>query len=51
MTDHGSGFGRKKEWAITALLSHGNVEESATAAGISAGRFPGKQLLRSHGSN
>jgi hypothetical protein len=36
MTGHGSKFGRKKEQAIAALLSHRNVEESAKAAGISA---------------
>jgi hypothetical protein len=36
MTGHGSKFGRKKEQAIAALLSHRNLEESAKAAGISA---------------
>src|ERR1035437_9371900 len=29
MTGHGSKFGRKKEQAIAALLSHRNLEESA----------------------
>jgi hypothetical protein len=36
MIGHGSKFGRKKEQAIAALLSHRNVEEAAKAAGISA---------------
>jgi hypothetical protein len=36
MTGHGTKFGRKKEQAIAALLSHRNVEEAAKAAGISA---------------
>jgi hypothetical protein len=31
---HGSKFGRKKEEAITALLTQRNVEEAARAAGI-----------------
>jgi hypothetical protein len=35
MIGHGSKFGRKKEQAIAALLSHRNVEESAKATGIS----------------
>jgi hypothetical protein len=33
-TGHGSKFGRKKEEAITALLTQRNVEEAARAAGI-----------------
>jgi len=36
MNGHGSKFGRKKEQALAALLSHRNVEESAKAAGISS---------------
>ena len=35
MTGHGAKFGRKKEQAIAALLSHRTVEEAAKAAGIS----------------
>ena len=35
MTGHGTKFGRKKEQAIGALLSHRNLEESAKASGIS----------------
>jgi DNA-binding MurR/RpiR family transcriptional regulator len=35
MNGHGSKFGRKKEQAIAALLTHRNVEESAKAAGVS----------------
>jgi hypothetical protein len=35
MNGHGSKFGRKKEQALAALLSHRSVEESAKAAGIS----------------
>jgi hypothetical protein len=36
MNGHGSKFGRKKEQALAALLSHRNMEESAKAAGISS---------------
>src|ERR1035437_7697854 len=35
MVGHGSKFGRKKEAAITALLSQRNHEEAARAAGVS----------------
>jgi hypothetical protein len=41
MTGHGSKFGRKKEDAIAALLTHRNLEEAAAAVHISA-----KTLLR-----
>ena len=34
MVGHGSKFGRKKEAAIAALLTHRNIEEAARAAGI-----------------
>jgi uncharacterized protein YbjT (DUF2867 family) len=34
MKGHGSKFGRKKEEAIVALLSHRNTEEAARAVGI-----------------
>lgn len=34
MVGHGSKFGRKKEDAITALLTQRNVEEAARVAGI-----------------
>ena len=34
MVGHGSKFGRKKEEAITALLTQRNVEEAARVAGI-----------------
>src|ERR1022692_1600061 len=34
MVGHGTKFGRKKEQAITALLSHRSMEEAARAAGI-----------------
>jgi hypothetical protein len=34
MTGHGAKFGRKKEEAIAALLTHRNLEEAARAAGI-----------------
>jgi len=33
---HGTKFGRKKEEAIVALLSHRNIEEAAKAIGIAA---------------
>jgi hypothetical protein len=35
MTGHGTKFGRKKEEAIIALLTHRNVEEAAKAVGLS----------------
>ena len=35
MTGHGAKFGRKKEEAIIALLTHRNVEEAAKSIGIS----------------
>jgi transposase-like protein len=34
MKGHGSKFGRKKEEAIAALLTHRNIEEAARAIGI-----------------
>lgn len=34
MVGHGSKFGRKKEQAVAALLSHRSIEEAARAAGI-----------------
>ena len=34
MTGHGAKFGRKKEEAIIALLSHRNVEEAAKSIGV-----------------
>jgi len=34
MTGYGTKFGRKKEEAIAALLSHRNLEEAARAVGI-----------------
>ena len=34
MTGHGAKFGRKKEEALVALLSHRNVEEAARSVGI-----------------
>jgi hypothetical protein len=37
MIGHGAKFGRKKEQAIVALLSHRTMDEAAKAAGISAG--------------
>src|ERR1700720_5018351 len=36
MLGHGAKFGRKKEQAITALLTHRNVEDAARAVGISS---------------
>jgi transposase-like protein len=36
MLGHGAKFGRKKEQAIVALLTHRNVEEAARAVGICA---------------
>jgi hypothetical protein len=36
MVGHGSKFGRKKEDAIAALLTHRNIEEAAKAANIAA---------------
>jgi hypothetical protein len=41
MTGHGAKFGRKKEAAIVALLTHRNIEEAADAVKISV-----KTLLR-----
>ena len=34
MVGHGAKFGRKKESAIAALLTHRNIEEAARATGI-----------------
>jgi transposase-like protein len=34
MRGHGAKFGRKKEEAIAALLTHRNIEEAARASGI-----------------
>jgi len=34
MTGHGVKFGRKKDEAIVALLTHRNVEEAAKAVGL-----------------
>jgi transposase-like protein len=34
MKGHGTQFGRKKELAIAALLTHRNIEEAAKAVGI-----------------
>ena len=34
MTGHGSKFGRKKEMAVAALLTHRNTEEAAKATGV-----------------
>jgi cytosine/adenosine deaminase-related metal-dependent hydrolase len=34
MAGHGSKLGRKQEDAIAALLSHRNIDEAATAAGV-----------------
>jgi|SRR5580692_8778199 hypothetical protein len=34
MTGHGAKFGRKKEDAIVALLSHRSIEEAARAIGV-----------------
>jgi len=36
MIGHGSKFNRKMEQAITALLSHRNIEEAAQAIGVTA---------------
>jgi hypothetical protein len=36
MLGHGTKFGRKKEEAIVALLTHRNIEEAAKAIGIAA---------------
>ncbi len=41
MTGHGAKFGRKKEEAVVALLTHRTIEEAARAVGIST-----KTLLR-----
>jgi L-ribulose-5-phosphate 3-epimerase UlaE len=41
MTGHGAKFGRKKNEAIVALLTHRNVEEAAKSVGLAA-----KTLLR-----
>jgi transposase-like protein len=41
MLGHGAKFGRKREQAIAALLSHSNVDAAARAVGIS-----GNTLLR-----
>jgi hypothetical protein len=39
MVGHGSKFGRKKEVAITALMTHRNTEEAARAAGVGTQTF------------
>jgi transposase-like protein len=36
MVGHGTKFGRQKEQAVAALLSHRNIEEAAKAVGIGA---------------
>jgi hypothetical protein len=36
MKGHGTQFGRKKEAAVAALLTHRNIEEAAKAVGLSA---------------
>ena len=36
MAGHGAKFGRKKEEAVAALLSHRSIEEAAKAVGLSA---------------
>lgn len=36
MRGHGSKFGRKKEAAIAALLTHRNIDEAAKGVGVSA---------------
>ena len=41
MAGHGAKFGRKKEQAIAALLTHRNMEDAAKAVGVSV-----KTLLR-----
>ena len=41
MTGHGAKFGRKKEEAVAALLTHRNLEEAARAVGVAP-----KTLLR-----
>ena len=41
MKGHGAKFGRKKEDAIVALLTHRSIEEAAAAVGVSV-----KSLLR-----
>ena len=41
MSGHGAKFGRKKDDAIAALLTHRNIEEAASAVKVSA-----KTLLR-----
>jgi hypothetical protein len=43
---YGTKFGRKKEQAVTALLSHRNVEESAKAAGLSVATLKGWRAYR-----
>jgi len=35
MKGHGTKFGRKKEAAVAALLTHRNIEEAAKAVGVS----------------
>ncbi len=44
MTGHGAKFGRKKEEAVVALLTHRTIEEAARAVKVSA-----KTLLRWQG--
>ena len=39
MTGHGAKFGRKKDDAILALLTHRNVEEAAKSMGWRPRRF------------
>ena len=34
MKGHGAKFGRKKEAAVAALLTHRNIEEAAKAIGV-----------------
>jgi transposase-like protein len=34
MKGHGTKFGRKKEAAVVALLSHRNIDEAAKAVGV-----------------
>ena len=34
MKGHGTKFGRKKEMAVAALLTHRNIDEAAKAVGV-----------------
>jgi hypothetical protein len=46
MVGHGAKFGRKKEEAIVALLTHRSIEEAAKAVGVGTQTLPSRAVNR-----